>query len=134
MKKPDKVPLPWTVGYGSGLTGPNTPVDNPFVDTNWPYIPISQDKHTVAIIPAQESGEYSYRPESKNLMEARAHFITTACNSHAELLDTIKNALVTLAIINMPIQVGALGVTTNTDLMSIMEDSFRAAIAKGTEQ
>ena len=49
-----------------------------------------------------------------------------------ELLQTMQNALVSLAIINMPIQEGSLDVATNADLMSIMADSFRAAIAKAT--
>lgn len=88
--KPKHVPLPWIVGYGSGLTGPNTPTNHPCVDTKWPYIPISQDKHTIAIIPAQESGKYSYQPESKKLLKDRTDFIVQACNSHHKLLEVCK--------------------------------------------
>ncbi len=48
-----------------------------------------------------------------------------------ELLLTIQAALVSLAIINMPVQEDNLAnVATNDDLLKIMADSFRQAIAK----
>ncbi len=49
---------------------------------------------------------------------------------NAELLQTIQNALVSLAIVNTPVREGLLDVATNAELMNIMADSFRAAIAK----
>lgn len=51
-------------------------------------------------------------------------------SGHDALLATIKNALTSLAIINMPIQEGTLDVATNEDLLKIMAESFKAAIAE----
>ena len=53
----------------------------------------------------------------------------------SKLLATIKNALTSCAIIAMPVQEGTLDVATNEDLLNIMADSFKTAIAeteKGT--
>ncbi len=50
------------------------------------------------------------------------------------LLSTIQNALVSLAIINMPVREGIGDVVTNNELMKIMADSFREAIAKAKQE
>ena len=50
------------------------------------------------------------------------------------MLEVIKNALVSLAIIiNMPIKEGLGDVATNAELMAFMADSFRDVIAKATK-
>ena len=47
------------------------------------------------------------------------------------LLSTVRNALVSLAIIHMPVQEDNLAnVATNEELLKVMADSFREAIAK----
>lgn len=49
--------------------------------------------------------------------------------SHTKLLNTIRNALTSLAIINMPIT-GTGDVATDKDLMDTMANSFKQAIAE----
>ena len=61
---------------------------------------------------------------------ANAKHIVHCVNSHDKLLDTIRNALTSLAIINMPIREGLGDVATDKDLLNIMADSFKVAIAK----
>ena len=56
-------------------------------------------------------------------------YIVLCVNSRDALLDTIRNALASLVIINMPIQEGSLDVATNEELLSIMAESFKAVLA-----
>ena len=55
-------------------------------------------------------------------------------NSHDALLDAIRNALVSLAIINMPTMGDPGDVATNDQIMKVMADSFLAAIKKAEEK
>jgi uncharacterized protein YggU (UPF0235/DUF167 family) len=59
--------------------------------------------------------------------QANAEFIVRACNSHQDLVGTLNNALVTLKILQMPEGQGG---ATNAELLQILADSFKAALAK----
>lgn len=85
-----RTPGPWVVGYGTGLTGPTTPTFAPVCGGNdWPYIPISKEKDTIAIVPAQEKiGSFCVIDDGT--AEANAAFIVKACNMHDELVAICK--------------------------------------------
>ncbi len=61
---------------------------------------------------------------NKEVAEANARLIAEA----PRLLQTVENALLTLAIMKVPMETG--NVATNEDLLKIMEDSFQEAIDK----
>lgn len=84
-------------------------------------------------------GHLSYLGEDKaqEIQEANARLIAAAPETKRQrdaLLATIKNALTSLAIINMPVQGDISAVATNEELLKIIADSFRAAIAEAEKQ
>lgn len=61
-----------------------------------------------------------------NDKETNANFIVTACNSHYELLEALKNAIISIQIMKLPQRSG---VASNEQILEIMKQSFEQAIA-----
>lgn len=76
--------LPWTLGWGEGLTGPTTPsVHGPTVaGRNYPYSVISQGYRAIAIVPQQD-----------DKTENNAALIVRAVNAHQSLIDALESLL-----------------------------------------
>jgi hypothetical protein len=68
-------PESWSVGWGSGLTGPTCAVaDYPFCGGQyWPYIPVHKGQETIALVPAPDK-DTMHIPD-KEMMEANANLI-----------------------------------------------------------
>ena len=58
---------------------------------------------------------------------ANAQFVVTACNSHYDLLEVLKNAIISIQITKLP---RGSGVASNEQILEIMKQSFEQAIAK----
>ena len=63
----------------------------------------------------------------RGLDKEPAEEICRRYNAHEDLLATIQNALVSLQIIKMP---RGVNVTSNEDILRIVEESFKIAISK----
>ncbi len=76
---------------------------------------------------AKETIKYLY--ENGHIM-SQEHYkaIYDELTENEKLKTTIHNALVSLAIINMPVLGNPANVATNDDLLKIMADSFREAL------
>jgi len=73
---------------------------------------------------------YDNDPISMPEREANARWACQCVNSHDALIETIKNALTSLAIISMPVVDNSVNVATDKELLKIMADSFQEAIAQ----
>ena len=97
-------------------------------------IKIGQDPpHTTdftAIVDVETGGRLFY----EEVFPKHAERFVKCWNSHDALLDAIRNALVFLAIINMPTMGDPGDVATNDQIMKVMADSFLAAIKKAEEK
>lgn len=70
-----------------------------------------------------------YQDEVKKYWSERCNKLQA---ENAKLLDTIRNALTSLAIINMPIMTP--DVATDKELMDIMAESFKQALKEAEKE